>query len=78
MSDILLESFDKLYDRGYRFLDSLDECKVVEKQGYSEVSTPVKHINFSYKGKSISAEQKNRMFNYAAFLLSIANKEMLK
>jgi DNA-directed RNA polymerase beta' subunit len=76
--DLLLESFDKLYDNGYRFIESLDDFKVVEAQGHSELSTPVTHINFSYKGKSISPEQKNRIFNYAAFILSVTNIQAIK
>lgn len=76
--DVIIECFDKLYDSGYRFIDSLDEIKVIEKQGHKEVHTSVAYINLSYQGKALTREQKNRVFNYAAFLMAFANKEASK
>ncbi len=78
IQDVLIECFDKLYDSGYRFIDSLDEIKVVEKQVYREVHTSVTHINFTYQGKVLTREQKKRIFNYAAFLMAFANNEASK
>lgn len=76
--DVIIECFDKLYDSGYRFIDSLDEIKVIEKQGHKEVHTSVAYINLSYQGKTLTMGQKNRIFNYAAFLMSFANEKARK
>lgn len=78
MSDILLESFDKLYDSGYRFLESLDDVKMIEERKHSTTTTSAKYINFTVDGLTLTEPEKVKMFNYAAFLLSVKNRKSIK
>lgn len=76
--ELFVESFDKLYDAGFRFIKSVDDFTIVEKKGHSEIHTSASHVNFLVDGERISDEHKERTLNFAAFLMANKNKKALK
>ncbi|MGO4699449.1 hypothetical protein AB4Z50_35000 [Paenibacillus sp. 2TAB26] len=72
----LIRIFDDLYDKGYRFLNSVEnEVNVEEPFGSGKLVTPIMDRKLYIDAEIVTEDEKERGFNFIAFRKSVKLKD---
>lgn len=73
----LIEAFNELYEKGFRFIAEFNEVKVIQTgipHPYNQLITPLNKSNLYIDNEIVTLEEKEKTLNCIMFLKSIKKK----
>lgn len=75
----LIEAFNGLYEKGFRFIADLDQVKMIQTgtpKPYNQLITPLNRIDLFIDDEMVTPEEKEKALNCILFLKSVKRKNV--
>ncbi|MFX3643312.1 MAG: hypothetical protein ACE3L7_32470 [Candidatus Pristimantibacillus sp.] len=73
----LIEAFNELYKKGFRFIADLDQVKIIQTgtpNPYNQLLTPLNKSDLFIDDEMVTPEEKEKALNCILFLKSVKRK----